>query len=168
MSTDERKDHARLLDRARRPFEFLARAQQLRTDPPRRVDAYGRDGEVVWFADLPDHPAVATAHRGGDPDPTDEVLNVERLPRLCPPAPDGVLRPWLDGPVENPERPPMALTAIVRYVDGDSPGPGFFTVAQRLGLLPGGPLTDDDRLLFHVRHVREAFAAYATGGQPAR
>jgi len=106
VSTDERKDAGLLLDRARRLFEFLARAQQLRTDPPRTIDAYRREGQVLWFADLPEHPAVAPAQRGGDPEPLDDVLRVDRVPRLDPPEPGADLHPWLDGPIHDPERVP--------------------------------------------------------------
>ncbi|MBB4907796.1 AAA domain-containing protein [Actinophytocola algeriensis] len=75
-----------LVGRAVRLFEFLGRTQQLRNQPPRTVDGYR---SVLWLADLPDHPAVSSAHRG-DPDPDADILTVERVVRHEPPVPDGL------------------------------------------------------------------------------
>ena len=81
-----------LVGRAVRLFEFLGRAQQLRSSPPRTVDGYR---SVLWLDSLPDHPAVNTAHRG-DPEPEADVLTIERVARHDPPPPDE-LEPWLGG-----------------------------------------------------------------------
>jgi hypothetical protein len=94
-----------LLDRAVRLFEFLGRTQQLKNLPPRTVESYRRDGAVMWLAELPHHPAVNTAHRG-EPAPDDPLLSVDRIPRLDPPVPDDDLASWLDGEIDDPEKPP--------------------------------------------------------------
>jgi AAA domain len=94
------------MQRAKRLFEFLARAQQLKNQPPRAVDGYRRDGAVLWLADLPNHPAVSTAHRDEDPEPDDPLLTIERVPRLDPPAPGETLGQWLPGPLDDPDHPP--------------------------------------------------------------
>ena len=82
-----------LVDRAMRLFEFLGRAQQLKNQPPRTIDTYQRDGSVLWFGDFPHHPAVKSAHRGGDPEPEDVLLTIDRVPRLHSPVPDDALAP---------------------------------------------------------------------------
>lgn len=46
------------VQRARSLFEFLAEAQRLRTRPVHVLDAYRRDGAVIWLAELPQHPGV--------------------------------------------------------------------------------------------------------------
>src|SRR4051794_2977883 len=66
-----------LVERAKNLFEFLARAQQLKVTPARSTDAYERDGKVIWFESLPEHPAVATSHRGGDPGPDTFLFAVD-------------------------------------------------------------------------------------------
>lgn len=110
-----------LVDRAVRLFEFLARAQQLKTSSPRTVDTYQREGSVLWLGDLPDHPAVLAAHRGGDPEPDDALLTIERVARPDPPAPDELLTGWLNGPLDNPERPPE-LRERISVVDEEAGG----------------------------------------------
>lgn len=88
--------------RAVRLFEFLGRAQQLRNQPPRTTDGYR---SVLWLDNLPDHPAVVSAHRG-EPEPDADILTIERIARLEPPAPDEALAPhvgdWRD-PATTPE-----------------------------------------------------------------
>jgi hypothetical protein len=86
-----------LVGRGVRLFEFLRRTQQLRNAPPRTVAGYR---SVLWLDDLPDHPAVSSAHRG-DPEPDADVLTVERVARHDPPAPDG-LAGWLTGDPRDP------------------------------------------------------------------
>jgi hypothetical protein len=91
-----------LVGRAVRLFEFLGRTQQLRNQPPRTVDGYR---SVLWLADLPDHPAVSSAHRG-DPEPDADILTVERVVRHEPPVPDG-LGDWLTADWRDPAVTPQ-------------------------------------------------------------
>jgi len=62
-------------------------AQETRDEPARTVDAYRRDGSVLWFGDLPSHPAVHTALDEGEPEMGRPYLVIERLPRVAPPVP---------------------------------------------------------------------------------
>lgn len=113
-----------LVDQAVRLFEFLARTQQLKTSSPRTVDSYQREGSILWLGDLPDHPAVLAAHRGGDPEPDDALLTIERVARLDPPAPDELLTAWLNGPLDNPERPPElreSISVVDEEASADAP-----------------------------------------------
>ncbi|HEY1177574.1 MAG TPA: AAA domain-containing protein [Phytomonospora sp.] len=94
-----------VVDRAIRLFRFLARVQQLRSDPPRTVEAYQQGGgAVLWFGDVPAHPAVAPI--GPDPGPDDVLLTVDRVARVDPPAPPDGLAARLTGPVDDPDVPP--------------------------------------------------------------
>lgn len=111
-----------LVDRAVRLFEFLARAQQLKQKPPRTLDAYQRDGSVLWFADLPEHPAVTSAHRGGDPEPADALFSLDRVPRLDPPALDDALTKWVNGALDDPAEPPWLRDAIQVPIDASQHG----------------------------------------------
>jgi hypothetical protein len=90
-----------LVGRAVRLFEFLGRTQQLRNQPPRTVDGYR---SVLWLDDLPDHPAVSSAHRG-DPEPDADILTIERVARHEPPAP-GDLADWLTADWRDPSTTP--------------------------------------------------------------
>src|SRR5215207_4611473 len=90
-----------LVERAVRLFEFLGRAQQLKSRPPRTVDAHP---SVLWLGELPRHLAVGVPE---DPQPDDPVLVVDRIARSDPPPVDGALQPWLDGPTDDPGRPPQ-------------------------------------------------------------
>ena len=80
MTLDQGQSAVERLERAKNLFEFLARAQQLKSSPVRSTDVYARDGEVIWFADLPDHQAVTSAHRGGDPE-SDAPLRISMASR---------------------------------------------------------------------------------------
>lgn len=93
---------AELVDKAKRLFQFLAQAQRQRTRTPRTVDKYDK---VLWWADLPEHSAVTVPGQLATPAPDDVILSITRLPRLDIPAPSAALRPWLDGPIDEPELP---------------------------------------------------------------
>ncbi|BCL16044.1 AAA domain-containing protein [Micromonospora sagamiensis] len=101
--------HKDLVDRAKRLFRYLAHAQQLRDRPPQTVDSYPT---VLWLADLPHHPAVATAHRAGDPEPESPILSIGRVARAAPPDVGELLARWLNGPLDDPRRPPVLRTGI--------------------------------------------------------
>src|SRR6202022_790774 len=46
-------------------FTFLGRTQQLLVKPVRTVDKFEK---ALWLGDLPEHPAVHSAHRAANPD----------------------------------------------------------------------------------------------------
>lgn len=100
--TDDRVRTDRL-ERAVNLFEFLARAQQLKSTPVRNTDSYQ---SVLWLSALPDHAAVASAHRGDDPEIEDPILTLDRVPRVAPPEPEEPLASWVEGPIDNPDREP--------------------------------------------------------------
>jgi very-short-patch-repair endonuclease len=106
-------------------FEFLAQAQALRTRLVRTVDAYEREGDVVWLADVPAHPAVDCPVRAGTPEQDAKVLVIRRVPRSEPPAPPPELRDWLTSdpddasgtPALNEQLPVDAAPAIQACFD---------------------------------------------------
>lgn len=106
------------LDRAIRLFEFLARVQQIKSRTPRTFETYERDGDVIWFHALPNHPAISTMHRAGGADPGEPMLTVERVPRMAPPSPPEAVAVWLTERVDDPESEPMLVDE--RVVDGAS------------------------------------------------
>jgi hypothetical protein len=106
-----------LVDGAIRLFQFLMRAQEVRDEPARTVDAYRRDGAVLWFGDLPHHPAVRSALDEGEADPAAPFLTVDRVPRLTPPAPDDRLAEWLDLACDDPATEPRLRDSIIRPTD---------------------------------------------------
>jgi very-short-patch-repair endonuclease len=97
------------VDRAVRLFEFLARSQQLKSNPPRTTDSYE---SVLWFGRLPVHPAIRSAHREDVPEPGAALLTVERIAHQDPPEPDAELRRWLEGEWDDPTTPPRLREAI--------------------------------------------------------
>ncbi|HEU5108341.1 MAG TPA: AAA domain-containing protein [Micromonosporaceae bacterium] len=117
-SDDARREA--MADRATRLFRYLAEAQRLKSRPARRTDSYPT---VLWFADFPHHPAVAAAHRGSDPEPEAPLLSIDRVPRAAPPPTIEPLASWLDGPVDDPRRPPELRDSIT-VVDDAAPAAG--------------------------------------------
>jgi hypothetical protein len=93
------------------------RAQEVRDEPARTVEAYRRDGAVLWFGDLPHHPAVRSALDEGEPDPGAPFLTVDRVPRLTPPVPDDRLAEWLDVARDDPHTEPCLRDSITRPTD---------------------------------------------------
>ncbi|CAM3907402.1 AAA domain-containing protein [Kibdelosporangium persicum] len=97
------------VDRAVRLFEFLARSQQLKSNPPRTTDSYE---SVLWFGQLPEHPAIRPAHHEDAPEPGSALLTVERVAYQDPPEPDAELRLWLAGIWDDPDTPPRLREEI--------------------------------------------------------
>lgn len=104
--------NADLADRGRRLFEFLARAQMLKTTPPRTTDAYLREGSVLWMGDLPVHSGVSSAHRTAEPEPEQPLLTIHRIPALTAPPIPPKLQPWLDGPGDDADGEPLLRDRI--------------------------------------------------------
>ena len=102
------KEEPRLV-RAINLFTFLAEAQALRTKPVRTVEAYEREGSVIWLTEAPAHPAVECPVRGGAPESGAKVLTIGRIPRREPPAPPAELRGWLAGDPGDPHREPELI-----------------------------------------------------------
>ncbi|MFK0245659.1 AAA domain-containing protein [Amycolatopsis azurea] len=97
------------VDRAVRLFQFLARSQQLKANSPRTTDRYD---SVQWFWQLPEHPAVQSAHREEAPEPGEVLLSVERVAHHEPPEPDEELKSWLEGELDDPDVQPRLLESL--------------------------------------------------------
>jgi hypothetical protein len=113
----EQKDQDWRLERAIGLFEFLTQAQLLRSVPVRSVEAYQREGNVIWLADLPQHFGV---ERDIDEDPPaldTPVMTLHRVPPVDPPEPPHGVAGWLDGPIGDPAVEP-GLLEQVHNVDG--------------------------------------------------
>ncbi|WP_318531918.1 AAA domain-containing protein [Amycolatopsis eburnea] len=77
----------------------------------RSVDTYRRDGDVLWLADLPVHPAITRL--AGDAPPADApLLSVDRVPVTLPPEPDADLARWLTEPLDDAEKTPSLRQRI--------------------------------------------------------
>jgi very-short-patch-repair endonuclease len=119
-----------LVDRARRLFEFLRGAQRLKASPVRSVDVYQREGDVVWIADVPAHPAIST-FRVSEPGADAPMLSVRRVPLAEVPEPDAELARWLTEPLDEPERPPSLRKRIVEPEPEAKAEPGAAAQADR-------------------------------------
>lgn len=69
-------------DRAKRLFQFLSRAQQLKTPSVPTTDRYLRDGAVHWLHAIPVHPAVSLAGRDTDAADDGFVLSCRRVDKV--------------------------------------------------------------------------------------
>lgn len=105
-------------------FTFLGRAQELLAKPVRHVTAYE---EVTWLGDLPDHPALNSAHRLTDLTSDQPLLTAKRVPKVAPPSVPAPLTDWIDGATDHPDTPPTLRSAIFVSQDIDSG-----TVADRV------------------------------------
>ena len=108
MSAEEEAKASRL-ERAKNLFEFLARAQQLKATPARTTSGYS---SVLWFADLPTHPAASSAPQDPDSHGDRPLLTVDRVPRHEPPAPDREVAPWVGGRIDEVDEPPTLLDSV--------------------------------------------------------
>lgn len=111
-----------LLRKAINLFTFLRSTQQLLAKPIRTVDKFE---QVLWFAGLPHHPGVQIAAPGdAAADEAPALLAVARVPKFDPPAVPAVLKPWVDGVVDDVDREPTlrewinAAGPSVRGADG--------------------------------------------------
>ncbi|MFD7847001.1 AAA domain-containing protein [Nocardia sp. NPDC059764] len=95
-----------LADRGARLFEFLAKAQTLRASRIQDIATYQRDGEVLWVADLPEHPAVTYQ----EAEPGKPFLMVQKVTIGSAPEPEIELRRWLETGWGKPETEPALRT----------------------------------------------------------
>ncbi|WP_196054673.1 AAA domain-containing protein [Nocardia aurantiaca] len=92
-----------IADRGARLFEYLAKAQTLRMSRIQDIATYQRDGEVLWIADLPEHPAITYQQA----DPGKPFLMVQKVTIGSPPEPDSELRRWLENGWDKPQPEPI-------------------------------------------------------------
>ncbi|PVY95895.1 AAA domain-containing protein [Actinomycetospora cinnamomea] len=102
-------------DRAIRLFEFLKQAQRLKSRAVASVETYRRSGDVVWWHELPAHPAVSTAL--GDAAGEGPVLRVDRVKHRVPPAAPGSVAAFVEGGFDDPADEPR----LRRESAGDHP-----------------------------------------------
>lgn len=105
-----------LLKKAIDLFTFLGQAQQLLAKPARTTDQYEK---VMWLGSLPDHAAIASAHRSAVLESDSPIMTVKRVPKIDPPAPPETLRKWLQSDIDDPGREPSLREAI--YLDAPRP-----------------------------------------------
>lgn len=120
MTETEETVEARLLRKAVNLFTFLGRTQQLLVKPVRTADKYEK---VMWFGELPDDPAIQSAHRTASPDAQAPILAVDRIGKIDPPELPGPMRQWLEGEIDDIDQPPTLREAIyteqLREADDD-------------------------------------------------
>jgi len=56
------------------------------------------------------------------------------------------------------------ISALVIYLDANDAGPGFYQLAQDMGLLPRGA-SRQEREAFWVQQVKKTFDYFRTGGR---
>ncbi|MGH3440305.1 MAG: AAA domain-containing protein, partial [Sciscionella sp.] len=144
---DEQNEQVSLVRKAVNLFTFLGRTQELLVKPVRTADKFE---EVMWFSDLPEHPAVHSAHRLAGLDADAPLLAVDRVPKLDPPVVPDQLKSWIDGPLDNSDQEPSIREAIY-----DAP---FETTDGEAAGLQGAGGTRSRVELADVPEVEAAFA----------
>ncbi len=76
-------------------FSYLKELSQLRSRMIRSVEQYERDGEVLWFQDIPKRPGCLCAAWEANDEP-DNWVEVAKPRFREPPKPAAALAPWLD------------------------------------------------------------------------
>jgi hypothetical protein len=102
------------------------------------------------------------AATGGHCDYTTFCREVARVSGSAPQPGDHALASLLgDIGRRSYEHRGVVVTALVHYKDeGFSPGPGFYSLCQELGLLSSGKLTDNQMITFLAGHQQEIEATY--------
>ena len=103
MSIDQQSDVDVLVRKAVNLFTFLGRTQELLVKPIRTVAGFE---EAVWFSDMLAHPAVRSRHGMSNLAAEEPLLEVDRVPRLDPPAVPSSLIEWVEGPFDDIDQQP--------------------------------------------------------------
>ncbi|MEX3652599.1 AAA domain-containing protein [Mycolicibacterium fortuitum] len=111
MAAEHESENERLVRRAINLFTFLGRTQQLLVKPVRTVDKFE---DAMWFAGLPDHEAIRSAHRIAELTPDEPLLTVDRVAKLDPPPLPHELVVWVEGAIDDAEKGPSLREAIFR------------------------------------------------------
>ncbi|MGV0836886.1 AAA domain-containing protein [Mycolicibacterium thermoresistibile] len=149
--TQNESDDSDLVRKAVNLFTFLGSTQRLLATPVRTADKFH---EVVWFSDLPDHPAVRPAHRMANLEEETPLLEVDRMAKLEPPPLPLILVAWVDGPIDDVDDEPVLRDAI--YVEEP--------VDRDTDSTDGDDETDDEETSRHrleLTDVPEVSAAFA-------
>jgi len=135
-------------------FTFLGRAQQSLVKPVRTVDKFEK---ALWLRDLPEHPAVHSAHRAANPDADSPLLAMGRVPKLDPPPVPDHLTAWVQGPTDDVDREPSLRDAIYQE------DPVRVALGGETGTPEEDQVTERRRLeLSEVPDVRDAFGEWLT------
>jgi len=119
-------------ERAVNLFTFLRRAQEMLLKPVRDVADYE---EVLWFSDLPDHPAVTKYHDREVVESDDPFLAIDRVPRTTSPAAPESIDAWLNEPIDDPDDPPTLRDSInVDLPDAADSGDGDLVPTRTINL----------------------------------
>src|ERR1700722_373283 len=105
----QESDFPGLLRKAVHLFTFLGRTQQLLVKPVRTVDKFEK---TLWLGDLPENPAVHSAHRAANRDADWPPLAIDRMPKREPPSVPDHLTVWVQGPTDDVNREPSLRDAI--------------------------------------------------------
>src|SRR5262245_49824041 len=124
----------RRLDRAVRLLRFLELLQQQRSKPVRDVESYRDPGQVLWFGQMPDHPAVNPATNHVAPPDDAPILTIQRVHRVDPPRVPPILEPWIPSEqLRDPESDLMVRDEIIeQIIEPPEPGEPLGTVVSRL------------------------------------
>ena len=76
-------------------FRFFCETVRLRSKEITSTDQYEPNGKVIWLADLPQHSAAHSALEDDEVAFDDEVMVVEKVPKVDPPILPQNVRPWL-------------------------------------------------------------------------
>jgi AAA domain-containing protein len=121
VSIDQQSDMGDLVRKAVNLFTFLGRTQELLVKPIRTVSGFE---EAVWFSDLPIHSAVRSRHAAANANPEEPLLEVDRVPRLDPPALPELLIEWVAGPFDEiNEQPSLREEIFTDKPERYRPGP---------------------------------------------
>src|SRR5246127_919011 len=138
-------------------FTFLGRTQQLLVKPVRTVDKFEK---ALWLGDLPEHPAVRSAHRAAIPDADSPLLAMDRVPKLDPPAVPDHLTLWVQGPSDDVDREPSLRDAIYKE------DPVRVALGSEIGTPEEDRVTGRRRVeLSEVPEVENAFGEWLTDWQ---
>src|ERR1700744_3800310 len=96
------QNHSALLERAIRLFKFLGRVQEMKAKTPRTIATYERDGDVIWYGRLPNHPAIGVPNITEQTEADQPVLTLDRVPRTAPPPAPELVIPWLAVGIDDP------------------------------------------------------------------
>lgn len=103
MSIVEQSDVEVLVRKAVSLFTFLGRTQELRVKPIRTVAGFE---DAIWLGGLPVHAAVRGRQGRSGLDAEEPLLEVDRVPRLDPPAVPDDLTLWVSGPTDDIDAQP--------------------------------------------------------------
>lgn len=103
MAGEQETDNESLVRRAVNLFTFLGQAQKLQVKPVRTVSGFE---QAMWFADLPEHEAIRSAHRVAELEPEAPLLAIDRVAKLNPPPVPAELTAWVEDGIDDPDQEP--------------------------------------------------------------